>query len=27
VDQRDRGLEAADVIARTVRGRIHPVQA
>jgi microcystin degradation protein MlrC len=27
VDQRERGLEAAGLIARTVRGQIHPVQA
>jgi microcystin degradation protein MlrC len=27
VDQRARGLEAANIIARTVRGEIHPVQA
>ncbi|MCW3978146.1 MAG: M81 family metallopeptidase, partial [Candidatus Bathyarchaeota archaeon] len=27
VDQRERGLEAAALIARTVRGQIHPVQA
>jgi len=26
-DQRERGLEAAGLMARTVRGRIHPVQA
>ena len=27
VRQRDRGLEAAELIARTVRGEVHPVQA
>lgn len=27
VDQRERGLEAAGLIAHTVRGQIHPVQA
>ena len=27
VKQRDRGLEAADIIARTVRGEVRPVQA
>ena len=27
VDQRDRGREAAGIIARTVRGQVHPVQA
>jgi len=27
LDQRERGLEAAGLIARTVRGQIHPVQA
>jgi microcystin degradation protein MlrC len=27
IDQRERGLEAANIIARTVRGEVHPVQA
>ena len=27
IDQRERGLDAAEMIARTVRGQIHPVQA
>jgi microcystin degradation protein MlrC len=27
IDQRERGLEAANIIARTVKGEIHPVQA
>lgn len=27
LDQRQRGLEAADLLARTLRGEVHPVQA